>query len=280
MRQMTIAGLITFCNQQPQLRRTPMHLRLFCRALLWLVAGVMPWLQPSETGAASLTVNEGYDLFATQAGTSYPGLGQLMGVPLGTFDFGAGPVPVGNTDTIEHRLDDVSVLQVGDTGTTRLEMLALQLETVAPVDFGGNGLDNYFITLQSSRGGPATIGSMDITFLSTAGGTFTSFFDVFFDIRKGSLSGVIVFSDELRATNQGDGWTRIPPPNAVTIPGVNLHLNGTDNDNDFWPATPFQYGYPNGAAQVLATSTVPEPGTFVLLAMALAGVMAIRRRRA
>src|SRR5205823_1556047 len=129
----------------------------------------------------SLTVSAGYDLFASIEGTSFPGLGPLMGVPLGTFDFGSGPVPVGNTDTIVHRLSDVTVAAVGDMGTTRLEMVALQLESVAAVDFAGNGLDHYFVTLQSARGGPATIGSMDITFGSLTGGIFTSFLDVAFD---------------------------------------------------------------------------------------------------
>ena len=35
---------------------------------------------------------------------------------------------------------------------------------------------------------------MDITFLSLEGGTFSSSFNVFFDIRKGSLGGPIVLS--------------------------------------------------------------------------------------
>ena len=226
--------------------------------------------------AASLTVNTGYDLFATQPGTSFPGLGALMGVPLGTFDFGSGPVPVGTTDTIERRIDGVTVAAAGDTGSTRLEMLSLQLQTEAPVDFAGNGLDDYFITLQSARGGPATTGRIDITFLSTEGGTFSSFFDVFFDIRKGSLTGPIVFADQLTATAQGATWTRLPPPGAPTIPGVNFQLNGADDDNDFWPATPFQFSYPNGAMHIVA---VPEPGTGPMCIVGLIILLTFAGRR-
>ena len=166
----------------------------------------------------SLTVDAGYDLFASAPGTSFPGLGLLVGVPLGTFNFGSGPVPVGNADTIAHRLSDVTVAVVGNTGVTPLQLLALQLETAAPVNFAGNGLDNYFMTLQSVHGGPATVGSMSITFGSTTGGTFSSSLDVFFDIREGSLLGPIVFASDLVATNSGDLWGRVASPGAVTIP--------------------------------------------------------------
>ncbi len=219
-------------------------------------------------GAGSLTVNAGYDLFASGPATTFPGLGGLMGVPVGTFDFGTGPVPVGNTDTIVHRLSDVTVAAIGDTGTARLEMVALQLESVAPVDFAGNGLDHYFVTLQSVRGGPATFGSMDITFLSQEGGTFSSFFGIFFDIRKGSLVGPIVLSDVLTLSNQGAEWGRDPPPGAILIDGVNHFLNGTDNRTDFWPITPFQEAHPNGAIHEVLTAT-PEPSTWLMGATAV-----------
>jgi len=260
---------------------------------MWgLVIGIAAWAQPGESRAqGSLTVNAGYDLFTTVTGTDFPGLGPLVGVQLGTFDFGSGSMFVGNADTIVHRLDDVTVAAVGDTGTTRLEMLALQLETAAPVDFAGNGLDNYFVTLQSARGGPATTGSMDITFLSTQGGTFSSFFDVFFDIRKGSLNGTIVLSDELTPlANQGADWGRVPPPGAILINGVNYLLDGTDTDKDFWPGVPPGGGpagivkevHPNGANHWVTTST-PEPSTWIMFVTAGLMVPAYarwRRRRA
>jgi len=258
-----------------------MRYRAFIKIAVWAaVIGITAWAQPGECRAAgSLTVAEGYDLFASGEGTSFPGLGALAGVPLGTFDFGSGPVPVGDSDTIVHRLDPVTVAAIGDTGTTRLEMLALQLVTAAPVDFAGNGLDNYFVTLQSARGGPATLGSMDITFSSLEGGTFSSFFDVFFDIRKGSLAGPIVLSDELRLTNDGAPWDRVPPPGAVLIQGVNYLLNGTDNGQDFWPVTPFQEVHPNGARHVVTTGMVPEPSAWVMGATAVVVGLACARWR-
>ncbi|WP_165252205.1 hypothetical protein [Paludisphaera soli] len=239
-------------------------------------------LSAEGQAAGSLTVEDGYDLFASGPGTNFPGLGPLVGVPLATYDFGDGngPVGIGNTDTIVHRLDAVTVPAIGDTGTTRLEMLALQLATANPVNFGGFGLDTYYITLQSARGGPATLGSMDITFTSLEGGTFSSFFDVFFDIRIGALDGAIVLSDSLRLTSTDVPWDREPPPGAVVIEGINRFLNGQDNGADFWPITPFDEVHPNGAVHRVLTAAIPEPGSWLMGATAvLMGLGYVRRRR-
>jgi len=262
--------------------------------LAGLATGLLAYAAGPEARAGSLTVDAGYDLWRTLAGTTFPGLGNLVGVPLGSYNFGSGPVGVGDTDTIIHRLDNVTVAAVGNTGTTRLEMVSLQLETAAPVDFGGAGLDNYFITLQSTRGGPATLGSMGITFGSLDGGSFTSFFDVFFDIRKGSLNGAIVFSntDALRLTSDGADWNRIAPPGAVVINGVNHFLNGLNNDMDFWPLVgvvpplkPLTERHPNGAVHIVTLAdsgtTTPEPASWLMGATAVVfGLGYARRRRA
>lgn len=117
--------------------------------LLGLSVAVSAWFQP--TARADWVVKAGYDLFQTVAvDTSFPELGNLMGVPLGSFDFGppVGTVPTGPTDTIVQRLSDHTVPSVaGSSGTSDIVLRALQLETVPPLDFLGNGLDNYFVTL-------------------------------------------------------------------------------------------------------------------------------------
>src|SRR5258708_39408506 len=112
-----------------------MHLPLLRQCLRWtLIAGFVAGAQKCDCWAVSLTVNSGYDLFGSAPGTSFPGLGPLVGVPLGAYDFGSGPVAVGNTDTIVRRLSNVTVAAAGNTAPTNLTVLALQLETAAPVN--------------------------------------------------------------------------------------------------------------------------------------------------
>ena len=91
--------------------------------------------------------------------------------------------------------------------TTGIVMDALQLETTAPVNLGGNGLDVYYITLQSTRGGPASTGTMSVFDTSGPHLAVESFnIDVFFDIRKGSLSGPIVLSSDVALLGSTDAW--------------------------------------------------------------------------
>jgi hypothetical protein len=237
------------------------------------------------SAATTFHVAEGWDLFETVSPTTFPGLGDLQGVPLGTFNFdnifgrGLGVQNVGPTDTIVQRdADAIAAVQAaGQTAAIPLEMLVLQLESVALVDFAGNGLDHYFVTLQSARGGPATTGGMTITWDGTGlSGTFTSFFDVFFDIRKGGLNGPIVLADALTLTNAGDAWGDLAHPGAVQIEGVNLFLSGSPGDptQDFWPAVPFTEQHPIGALHAVVDPQVPEPASLVLLAVGAIGAAA------
>jgi hypothetical protein len=238
-------------------------------------------------------VEDGWDLYQTAPGTFFNGV-PFLGVPLGTFDFGGGPLSVGNTDTIVERMAPAN--RPGGfpaSDTVPIELVALHLQSVAPVDFG-SGLGIHFLTLQSERGGPLSTGSMTINAVDALGGTFDSFFDVFYDIRLGALNGPIVLSDLARITSTGNPWDRTPPPGAVTINGVNTNLNGTNNALDFWPL--LQIIHATGpsaripATHVTTTATtvvtgVPEASSalFALAASALAGLgyvgRAARRRR-
>jgi hypothetical protein len=272
-----------------------------------LFVGVVALARPPATRADLLTVAQGYDLLSTASGTSFPGLGDLVGVRLGTYDFGGGPVNVGTTDTIIHRTADASVSAVGQTAmNVPFTVAALQMETAAPVNFNGVGMDNYFITLQSVHGGPASTGTANITFLSTGGGYFTSTFDVAFDIRKGSLNGLIVASETLPLTNtNGVYWEHDPPPlGAVLISRINHLLDGRNTNEDFWPVAPVPPGIipnapPGGGPggfgafatfaddelqrHVVRNATMsPEPSTCLLVlqgGLAVTAFVGWRRRR-
>jgi hypothetical protein len=246
-----------------------------------VVAAVVLLSATSIQAAPIVNVLPGYDLFQTTDGTNLNGI-PLQGVPLGSFNFGGtiGVQSVGNTDTIVQRLQTATPPSVpGTAPTISLQMLALQMETVTPVDLGA-GLNNYFVTLQSVRGGPATTGTMDITFANSVGGTFNSFFDVFYDIRVGSLNGPIVNSADLTLTGTANTWSRTSPPLAVTINGANINLNGVNSNSDFWPTPPVTESHPGAGAHVVNdTLSVPEPSTFLLAVLAFGLLFALRPNR-
>ncbi len=265
-----------------------MSARSIARAVFFGWAALAATLMSPAPSRADFDVAPGWDLFTTDAaGTTFPGLGNLMGVPLGTFDFdntfgrGIGVQNTGTADTIIERTDAATGSGVGSTGTSGLIMNALQLETVAPVNFMGLGLDNYFVTLQSAHGGPASTGSIAITFLTGTSGTFSSNIDVFFDIHKGSLNGAIVASSDLVLSSANVPWGITPPPGAITIDGVNQFLSGTtgDRSQDFWTGQ-FTEMHPTGAQhEVTPADMVPEPASLALVGIGALGLGAWTRRR-
>ncbi len=234
---------------------------------------------PSVSKADPLVLR-GFDLFVTTGGTKVDlgppiGIQQFKGVPLGTFDFGSGPVNTDNADTIVHRLADASPANP----TIPIQMVALQFMSVNPIN--GNFL---FITLQSDRGGPASLGLMTINFgpEGTPHGTFDSTLSVFFDVRVGSINGPIVFSGNKTLTAFDIPWSHFPPPGAFTIDGVNFMLNGQNQLNDFFPLGEVLHMNPDGSMHTVTTAGVPEPATMSLLAVGIAGfaARAYRRRKA
>jgi hypothetical protein len=257
------------------------YYKVICAAAL----GIAFCGQPREVRSDTVSVAPGYDLFETMSGSNFPGLGDLMGVPLGNFDFGGaiGNKNLGNTDTIVQRLDAATVTAPGaipfpvTAPTINLSVVALQLETVNMVNFGGNGLANYFVTLTPTV---ASTGTMDITFASAAGGTFASTLDLNLDIHKGSLNGAVVDSlTNVLLTNTGAGWGRIAPAGAVVINGVNFMLDGTDTNQDFWPVPPVIETHPGGGVHEVTNASVPEPSAWIMLLTAGLIVPAAYARR-
>jgi hypothetical protein len=238
---------------------------------------------------ADPVVLAGTDYFQTTAGTTFGGV-PFMGVPLGSFNFPP-VVSTGNTDTIIQRTSDVSLPSIGSSGVTPLVIRALQLESAVPADFG-LGADFYFITLQSARpgGGTASTGSMTITLGSmddhlpgTPEGSFSSSLDVFFDVRKGSLSGAIAMSSDLVLTNSGALWDADPTPADFIVSGAvgdqdaNLHTNKNPTQMDFFPTFISESSGGDTHNVQPTQNPVPEPSMRLLLA-ALLGCAGIARK--
>ncbi|MBI5865025.1 MAG: hypothetical protein HZB38_11060 [Planctomycetes bacterium] len=238
-------------------------------------------------------IDQGWDLLFTRPdGTNFAG-SSWQGVPIGDFWFDTDGDDVTDpgeirdaslADTIVHRTAGAAA----PSTVVPLRMEALRLRSVTPIDLGA-GLDFYYVTLQSDRGGPVSGGSMNIVFGPEGDphGTFTSAMDVFFDVRSGALNGPIVMSgmDHIISNAGGPAWWRHEAvPGALLLPGVNFLLNGVDDSHDFFPGAHEQGGgepctftfLENG--QIVThkvASCIPEPSTaFMLLAMgivALAG---------
>ena len=198
-----------------------------------------------EPDSEDKKVAPGHGLRETESGTIFRGHA-FEGKQLGESDFARDPGEpfsiqgtdiheTGTADTIVLRLDEASVPSIPGSDTIDIELVALQLVSVEPIDLGA-GLDDHFVTLQSIHGGPASLGMMEITFDDANGGTFDSFFDVFFDIRIGAVDGPIIISDELRLESSNVPWSRTPEPDALLIKGVNHLLSPEmDNSEDFFP---------------------------------------------
>jgi hypothetical protein len=240
-------------------------------------------LASPNVSRADALILPGFDVFRSTERTEFMGV-PFVGVPLGAFDFGGGPIGVGDASTIVHRPIPAS----GDPAMIPIELVALQLVSQMPVDFGA-GLDFHYITLQGIRGGPPSGGRLTITGLSTEmdpHGTFDSSLDVFFDLRKGSLTGPILLSDQVSLAARNEAWSHRPPPQAgaALFPGVNYLLNGHDQNNDFWPLG----RGPNGEfceenpfipAHDCIEPAHPEPSSIVLLGLGAAGLVGYRWRR-
>lgn len=217
-----------------------------------------------------------------------------------SFDFGTGidvvtfkglTIGPGNTDTKITRLQDAIFDDNNDgilertSATINIQLTALSLESIAPVNVGGN-LYDVFVGLTANN--PST-GTMTISHNTVAlgggnlgfddsgqwQGTFTSLFDVNFDAAfiPQSVGSQFTLSNSISLINQGANWTH--NPNGVLVRGqigddsVNCHnTTGPGCDpGDFFPG-PAQHakgspGFPNGHETVVAT---PEPSIVISLA--------------
>ena len=151
------------------------------------------------------------------------------------------------------------------------------------MSLGGGPLGYYYVTLNTLHSSSGTL-TLDTFPSGGTGGTFDTTFQVYFDIRYGSLSGPIVAPDQtLNLSITGAPWSRnAPTTGTVLLPGINYLLNGTDTSEDFWPgvvpdglggyrATPLSFT-DSGKAHIVI---VPEPATGLLV---LLGFVVLRLR--
>lgn len=229
-------------------------------------------------GAAKAdTVVLGSDYLQTLPGTYFN-----FGGAIGVVDFTGYAFGPGNTDTIVQRTSDITI----NGGPGNLQLTALSLVSTTPVSFpGSSGL--IYITLDpfnlANDSGQITIGG------TKAGGTFSSFFDVFFDVCTapgsngvGCGGGALISSGSLQLSNAGANWTSTPSgvivAGPVGDPSANLHTGLGSNQADFWP-DPIIESHP-GLGQHVVSPAVPEPSTWMMMLLGFIGLGFASHRRA
>lgn len=210
------------------------------------------------------SIGPGFDLFATTPGTTVfiPNIGNvsLMGKPVGPF----------NTDTIVRRTAGISPFDPpGGTATIPIELVALSLTSVQPIQVGSSFFD-VFVTLQPNT---VSSGQMTVKHQNSGGGTFDSFFDVFFEIKFTDIQNpqntqTIHLQD--RITGSGP-WTHTPPPGYPKPP--NFPSGG------FYPGPLSEQGTNFSLVHNVTPARTPEPGTLALLGLGLSSLVIKLRRK-
>lgn len=186
----------------------------------------------------AVNIPAGYDYLLTQPGTEFNspfGLIPLKGRPIN-------PSLYGQTDTIIHRLapalfplEGSNIYPGASTSGTEvtipIEMVALELESVAPIDIGGSFFD-VWVTLDTNT--PST-GTMTISHEWADSsdlqpeGIFDSFFDVFAVVQfiPVAVGSSFQLPVHLELSSQGNLWTHDPFFILNVIeeihPGVGVH---------------------------------------------------------
>ena len=256
-----------------------MRKRLFLRVALGCLALGMVF--GVSTPASADTIDPGFDLFHTPDSTVFldfgPGIGEVA--------FESNPIGPGDTDTIVER---TSGLGDGETGTISIELVALSLVSVGPInlfdlgigpDDGSTGhffveLDTHPVSAEHTED-HRSLGEMEIITHGEDGGTFDSFFDVFTVITLRNDA-----DDAILMTIEGGPPDHIETPFEVVNEWSHTAPDGYPVDPEF-PAGNFYPGPTEhtGPHPETVPAVIPEPGTLLLLGMGLVGVGARARKK-
>lgn len=200
-----------------------------------------------------------------------------FGGTIGIVNFTGNPIGPGNADTIIQRTSDITINATNSYANLQITALSLVSKNI-PVPI--------YVTLDPAMLSGDT-GTMNISG-SVAGGTFSSFFDIFFDICTapaangvGCGSGTLLHTGKLSLSTSGTTWGPTAPGNAVIVSGLvgdqaaNLHGGLSGLQSDFWPGLITIDTWP------VQVATTPLPTALPLLVTGLGalGLLGWRRKR-
>ena len=258
-------------------------------------------------GTFPYAADPGYDLFVTPPGTSYVdfsampipdnffGLGSLpftgtvalRGEPLTTTPSGA----IFPTDTIIHRLDSVPLADPNASGTTRIEVTAMLLKGMSPIDVEFSDpprTEQWDLDVTRSTT-PPPYGTMTITKGPCEGGTFTATLNLQprYVFRKVGGGGILTLDTGVNGLPHiqfawvNGHWLDYDPNLALRVPTTSVTVSVVGFPTVDPPATPFfpgvrvercggacaGPGFPSMRAALMEAATaaqlvVPAPASF------------------
>jgi hypothetical protein len=233
--------------------------------------------------AWGVAIDPGFDLFATDPGTTFVKVDTdptpnvvLVDVPLKGV-----PIGPGDTDTIVQRKGSLAAAM---NGPIPIELVALSLESVSPVNIGGTNfnlriLGGDMLIPQSSPDGSMQVMDHPAVDLG-GGGTFTSILPVvanliFTEVGNPANTFTMPFSDTLSGSGIWGHTPRLDDPHNDQFPA-----------GHFFPGVDPQTGAKRLTIEVsllaqhgVLPAQIPEPTTLLLVSSALAGLASAARRR-